>query len=128
MNALEVRDLAKSFGLVWTPGLLWLTPEGRMCHRNVGFFEPEEFLAESLFGCGQVAAGQSDWERARATFQETVDRWPRSHAAPAALYWAGVAAMKVGQKDDMVRSWKKILSDHPESAWAMKVSFIQKSK
>jgi hypothetical protein len=123
------EDLARRYGMTWTPGLVWLTPDGLACHKNVGFFEPDEFLAESLFGCGQVAAGQSDWKTARERFDETARRWPKSFAAPAALYWAGVAAKKTtGEVGDLLTHWKKLLADHPRDAWAMKVSFIRDKK
>jgi len=122
----EHADLAKGFGTTWTPGLVWLTPHGRACHQNVGYFEPEELRAESLYGCGHVAAGDSDWSTARERFEQTAERWPRSHAAPAARYWAGVAAKKAtGDVDDLLKAWKRLLDDHPESAWAMKVSFLR---
>ena len=121
----ENEDLARRFGMTWTPGLMWLSSDARLCHRNVGYFAPDEFLAESTYGCGHVAAGHSDWQTARKRFEDTAANWPRSHAAPAALYWAGVAAKKVtGEAGDLLKAWKKLLRKHPESAWAMKVAFI----
>lgn len=122
----EHQDLAKELGVCWTPGLVWTTAEGVPFHRNVGFFEPDELLAEALLGCGHVAAGQSEWETARARFEEVVQRWPRSHAAPAAQYWAGVAGKKAtGEVDALVSAWNELLARYGESAWAMKASFIR---
>lgn len=125
----EHEELARRFGVTWTPGLVWLTPDGEACHRNVGFFQPEEFIAECLFACGQVAAGQSDWETAQERFHECVSRWPRTHAAPAALYWAGVAAKKAsGEAGELLEFWKRLLAKYEGDSWAKKVAFIEKAK
>ncbi len=119
-------ELAKRFGVAWTPGLVWLTPRGVPCHRNVGFFEPEELRAECLLGCAHAAAAESDWETALERFRETARLFPESHAAPAALYWAGVSAKKAtGEAGALLALWKELLVEHPGSAWAMKVSFIE---
>lgn len=122
----ENKDLARRYGVVWTPGLLWLDAEGSSHHQNVGFFPPEEFLAECAFGMGKVAAGCGDWSRALEHFDRVAETWPGSHAAPAALYWAGVASkMDSGKLEGLMERWKQILSSHPRSAWAMKVSFLE---
>jgi hypothetical protein len=122
----ENKDFAKRMGVVWTPGLLWLTPEGDLAHSNVGYFEPDEFQAELVYGFGKVAAAQRAWNAARRSFDEVADRWPQSFAAPAALYWAGVAGKNA--TDDvgpLKTAWNRLLDVHPESAWAMKVSFLR---
>jgi hypothetical protein len=117
--------LAKGYGVVWTPGLLWLDAEGTVRHNNVGFFEPEELLAELDFGRGRVLAAAGDWEAARRTHEAAIERWPNAHATPAARYWAGVAAKKAtGEAEPLVKHWKALRRAHPDSAWAMKVSFV----
>jgi hypothetical protein len=124
----QETELAKRYGAVWTPGLVWMTPDGKACHQNVGFFEPAELLAESVLALGRVAGGRSDWKEARERFDEVTRTWPDSHAAPAALYWAGVAAKKdSGEVDGLMAAWKQLRKDHPDSAWATKVSFIEDS-
>jgi hypothetical protein len=122
----ENADLARRLGVTWTPGLVWLDPDGRACHRNVGFFEPREFQAECLLGCAHVAAAQGDWEAAGELFAEIAERFPRTYAAPAALYWAGVASKKAtGEGRGLMRWWKQLLRSHTGNAWAMKVSFLE---
>jgi TolA-binding protein len=125
----ENKGLARRYGVAWTPGLCWLDGDGNLWHQNVGFFEPHEFLAEFLFGCARVAAGRGDWKAARASFEEVAERWPESFAAPAALYWAGVAGMKdTGETEALLASWKKLRKQHPRDSWAMKVAFIDKKR
>jgi hypothetical protein len=121
----EEKELARRFGVLWTPGLVWLDAEGAAHHTNVGYFEPNELLAESCFGAGMVAAGSGDWEAALSWF-ETVDKqWQHSHAAPAAKYWAGVAAkMWSGDVEPLLAHWRNLIRLYGSSSWAEKVSFI----
>jgi hypothetical protein len=125
----ESKELARRYRVVWTPGLCWLDGEGNLLHQNVGYFEPHEFLAEFLSGCARVAAGRGDWKAARKSFEQVAERWPESHAAPAALYWAGVAGMRdSGEAEALMTPWKRLLEQYPRDAWAMKVSFIEEKK
>jgi hypothetical protein len=119
-------ELAQRYGVLWTPGLLWLDERGTRRHENVGFFEPHEFLAECTFGEGKVAAAQKDWAGALARFDEVGQRWPDSYAAPAAMYWGAVAAkFSSGNSNDLVNRWKELLSRHPQSSWAMRIAFLR---
>ena len=124
----ENEALAARFGVQWTPGLVWLTPEGKPCHENVGFFDPDEFLAESTFALGAAAVQEGAWHRALEHFESIPQRWSGSFAAPAAMYWSGVAAkMSSGEVRPLLSRWRQLLSAHPKSAWAMKAGFIESS-
>jgi TolA-binding protein len=119
------QELAQRYGVLWTPGMLWLDERGTKRHSNVGFFEPREFLAECTYGAGKVAGGRKDWKTALQCFDEVQQRWPDSFAAPAAMYWGAVAAkFATGKTDELLRRWRELLSGHPGSAWAMKISFL----
>jgi hypothetical protein len=118
--------LAEQLGVRWTPGLLWIDKGERVQHHNVGFFPPGEFCAETLFGCGQVAAGEQDWARARQDFERILKDFGKTFAAPAALYWAGVAGKKTStDAKSLLEAWRRLAHDHPGTAWAMKVSFLE---
>ncbi len=122
----EHEDLAKQFGVVWTPGLVWLTSSGQAAHSNIGYFDPDEFLAESTLGTGHAAALSEDWEQAREHFATVSRRWPKSHAAAAGIYWEGVAGKRAsGDAAPLLEAWNRLLADHKGDAWAMKVSFLK---
>lgn len=124
----EAEELAREMGVLWTPGLVWLDHQGTVQHSNIGYFEPSEFLPEFAFGCAKVALGRSDWKAARRHLTEIHDKWPESNAAPAALYWQGVASKR--DFDDVARlleCWRQLLEEYPASAWAAKVRFIEEN-
>lgn len=120
------QALASSYGVKWTPGLVWLTPDGEQVHDNVGYFAPTELMAEATYAQGQGAVRAGDWKQALENFESVTARWPESFAAPAAQYWAGVAGkMKADDSAPLLAKWKQLLKSYPDSAWAMKVKFIE---
>jgi tetratricopeptide (TPR) repeat protein len=122
------RDLGDRFSVRWTPGLLWMTQAEKVEHRNTGFLPPTEFCAEVLFGCGQVAGAEKDWAQAKRHFDRVLERFPQSFAAPAALYWSGVAGkLSTQQTEALLSAWRRLLNEYPDSGWAAKVSFIHEA-
>jgi TolA-binding protein len=123
------KDQARRFGAKWTPGLFWLDAQGVARHQNVGYFHPEELLAECAYARGLVAVRTNDWQQGLERFEEVLLHWPRSFAAPAALYWAGAAVrMTTGNSEDMLERWQRLLREYAGTAWAMKVSFLDQPK
>jgi len=64
-----------------------------------------------------------NWTEAERRYQEVLDRYPDSKAAPEALYWKGVSQYKktndhtvLGQMPDLFRQ------KYPDSAWALKTA------
>ena len=87
---------------------------------------PDEFLAESTFALGAAAVQEGAWSRALEHFESIPPRWSSSFAAPAAMYWAGVAAkMSSGEVGPLLKRWRQLLNAHPKSAWAMKAGCIE---
>jgi hypothetical protein len=68
------KDLASSYGVKWTPGLVWLTPEGEKVHHNVGYFAPTELMAEATYAQGQGAVRAGDWKQALENFESVIAR------------------------------------------------------
>ena len=64
-----------------------------------------------------------NWAEAERRYQEVLDRYPESKAAPEALYWKGVSYYKrtndhtvLGQMPDLFRQ------KYPDSVWALKTA------
>jgi len=62
-----------------------------------------------------------NWAEAERRYQEILDHYPSSKAAPEALYWKGVSHYKktndhtvLGQMPDLFRQ------KYPDSTWALK--------
>jgi Tetratricopeptide repeat len=79
------------FEAVWTPTVLILDSNGKERWRIEGYLPKEEFRAQLELGLARVAFVQKQWPEAERRYSEVLERYPKSKAAPEALYWRGVS-------------------------------------
>jgi TolA-binding protein len=124
-----VKEIQRSFRQVWTPTLLVLDHHQIEARRSIGYFPPEEFIADLRVALGMVAMLHAKYAEAFNHFRHVGDRSPQARVAPEALYWAGVAAyQRDGKPDPLLEQWRELGSRYPESAWWMRASFIADKK
>ncbi|HOL68241.1 MAG TPA: tetratricopeptide repeat protein [bacterium] len=113
----------KRFDAQWTPTGIILDPEGKEQHRFEGFLPVDEFLAQLQLGLAKVAFSHNQFQEAEKRFQEIVDQFPDSEAAPEALYWAGVSRYK--ETDDgaaLTETGRQFQKRYQDTIWAKKAS------
>jgi hypothetical protein len=123
----HVRDpgaaaAAKRFGLEWTPAILVLDPDGVERHRIEGFLPPKEFAAQLLLGLGHAARLAQDWKGAERRFEEVLEKYSDTEAAPEALYWRGVVRYKAGDAGALTATGEEFTRRYAASNWAKKSS------
>jgi tetratricopeptide (TPR) repeat protein len=122
-QAADFKRLGERYGAQWTPTILELDPEGTERHRVEGFLPADDLLAQLTLGLGQIAFKSENWKDAERRFREVVERYPRTDAAPEALYWAGVSRYKASNDPTALRDTERALSkQYPESSWTKKSS------
>jgi tetratricopeptide (TPR) repeat protein len=119
----DYQRFGQRFGAQWTPTLLVIDPDGTERHRIEGFLPPEDLMAQLLLGLGHSAFARERWEEAERRFREVVERFPKSDAAPEALYWAGVARYKgKGDANALAETGREFTKRYQDSSWAKKAS------
>lgn len=122
----HIRDQQPAFerfGALWTPTLIVLDSDGKEQHRFEGFLPAEDFLAELHLGLGRAAFAHGDYATAQKRYRAVVEHLPNSHAAPEALYWAGVARYKeTGDAGALAETANAFSSRYTDSSWAKKAS------
>jgi hypothetical protein len=115
----DTRELIRMARPLWTPTLLFLDPHGAEVRRAVGYRPPEQLLLEAEIALGLVDLLHARNGEARARFSEAADSYPQGHAAPEALFWAGIAAYRKAGRDRAVlaREWSELRKRYPESGW-----------
>ncbi|MGH9390894.1 MAG: hypothetical protein ACRD1Z_14855 [Vicinamibacteria bacterium] len=115
----DARELIRMARPLWTPTLLFLDPRGIEVRRVVGYLPPEQFLAEAQIALGLVDLLHARNGEACDRFSKAADGDPRGHAAPEALFWAGIAAYRKEGRDRAVlaREWSQLWRRYPESTW-----------
>jgi hypothetical protein len=118
----DYRRFGQRFGAQWTPTLV-IAPDGTERHRIEGFLPSEDLMAQLLLGLGHSAFSRERWEEAERRFREVVERFPKSDAAPEALYWAGVARYKgKGDANALAETGREFTKRYQDSSWAKKAS------
>ena len=126
----HVRDDAEGFkrfgdryGSQWTPTILVLDHEGNERHRLEGFMDADELLAQLGLGLGQIEFKGGDASAAERRFRETAELYPKTEAAPEAVYWAGASRYKASNDAKALGdTYRALTSRYPESIWTKKAS------
>lgn len=125
----EDGGLAKRFNVTWSPTFLLFDGEEREHFRALGWLPPEDFKAQTETAIGLAHFNRGEYAPAKQSFQHVFEHHAKTHAAPDALYWFGVADYKATQqKEVLLQSWNKIIDQYPQHPWALKVSFIRPKK
>jgi len=109
------------FDSVWTPTALILDENGKERHRIEGYLPKDEFAAQLLLGVARVAFMQKKWKDAEALYSQILNDYPKSTAAPEAVYWKAVSHYKATNDHTVLGEVPKILQQkYPNSVWAKK--------
>jgi TolA-binding protein len=98
-----------------------LDENGKERHRIEGYLPKEEFAAQLLLGLARVAFMQKKWADAEKLYNEILQKYPNSNAAPESVYWKAVSQYK-GKHDHTVLGevQKTLQQKYPNSVWAKK--------
>jgi len=119
----EFQRQGERFKAFWTPTTLILEPDGTERHRVEGFLPAEELLAQLTLGLGRAAFARQEWEHARRHFEEVVDKYPTTSAAPEAVYWAGVSRYKATNDVGALKETRRQLETrYSDTEWAKRAS------
>lgn len=115
----DSRPLADDFRVTWTPTLVTLDLYGKEHHRTVGFLPPEELIASLILGIGKCDYDGGAFNDAICRFDRILADYPKSGAAPEAVYLRGVSRFK-GSHDPaaLKEAYEKLTADYPASDWA----------
>ncbi|OGP76259.1 MAG: hypothetical protein A2V86_12485 [Deltaproteobacteria bacterium RBG_16_49_23] len=115
----DSQPLATNFNIQWTPTVITLDEEGKEHHRTIGFLSPEEFIPSLMLGVAKCHFDRERFSEAIAMIEETLKDYPKSDAAPEAVYMQGVALYKsTHSAEPLKEAYKRLQSEYPSSEWA----------
>ncbi len=83
-NASDFKRLGDRFGAQWTPTILIVDREGQERHRIEGFLPADDFLSQLILGSAHAAFAAGDFARAERLFEQVMNSFPSTDAAPEA--------------------------------------------
>ncbi len=114
----DSQPLATDLNIKWTPTLITLDSEGKEHHRTVGFLPPEELIASLLLGMAKSSFDTEHFTAALESLEKLLTDYPKSDAAPEALYLRGVCQYKSTHNPKPLKTaYERLQSDYPASEW-----------
>ena len=115
------KPLAEEFKVKWTPTIVILDSNGKEHHRTVGFFPPEEFIPNLLLGMGKIDFDNDRLGEAILHFERLLEEYPKSNAAPEAIYLHGVSLFKKSHDAAPLKeAYARLKSEYPQSEWTLR--------
>jgi tetratricopeptide (TPR) repeat protein len=114
----DQKPLSEQYQVKWTPTLLTLDAEGREHHRTVGFLPAEDLMASILLGQTKVHFDAENFQEALKVLEALLSEFPKSSAAPEALFLRGVCRYKsTHDPKPLKEAYEKLSSTYPDSEW-----------
>jgi hypothetical protein len=112
------KPLAEQFQVKWTPALVTLDTEGKEHHRTVGFLSPEELIPSLLLGKAKIDFGHEDFAKALVSLEALLKDYPKSGAAPEAIFLRGVCGYKSTHTPKPLKeAYEKLAAEYRDSEW-----------
>jgi len=112
------KPLAEQFQVKWTPALVTLDAEGKEHHRTVGFLAPEELIPSLLLGNAKIDFDHEDFVKALVTLEDLLKNYPKSAAAPEAIFLKGVCGYKSAHNPKSLKeAYERLAKDYSDSEW-----------
>ena len=111
------------FEVLWTPTVLILNSNGIERERSEGYLPNSEFRARLEMGLARIAFMDKQWAEAERRYAEVAARYPKTSAAPEAVYWRGVSRYKATNDHTALNEVADELKEkYPQSVWTLKTS------
>ena len=111
------------FNVQWTPTIVLRGLDGQEHHRIEGFLDVDDFLAQLALGLGHIAFAAKEWDRAARWYDQVLERFPSTDAAPEAQYWRGVTRYKATNDPAALAATTAAFKErYSDSTWAKKAS------
>jgi tetratricopeptide (TPR) repeat protein len=114
----DAQPLATDFNVKWTPTLVTLDSDGKEHHRTVGFLPPEELVPSLLLGIAKCHFDRERYEEALKALSRLLESYPKSDAAPEAIFLRGVSLYKSTHNPKPLKeAYEKLQAEYPSSEW-----------
>ncbi|MBP1748136.1 MAG: hypothetical protein H6Q52_675 [Deltaproteobacteria bacterium] len=117
----DAKPYADDFNIQWTPVVIVLDEDGKEHYRTVGFFPPEEFIPSLLLGMLKTKFDRKQYREAADGTDELIRDYPKSRAAPEAIYWHGVAKFEETHDPQHLKgAYRRLKEEYPSSEWTQR--------
>jgi len=117
----DAQPQATDYNVKWTPTLITADAAGEEHHRTVGFLAPEALIPSVLLGSAKCHFDAGRFPEALKELGELLAKYPKSPAAPEAIYYQGVAGYKkTNDPKPLKGAYEKLAATYPDSEWTQR--------
>ena len=121
--AFDAQPLASDFKVTWTPTLVTVDANGQEHHRTVGFLSPEELIPSLILGRAKTHFDQNQFDAALSDLEKVLAGYPKSDAAPEAIYLRGVSQYKsTHSAKPLKEAYEQLQKAYPSSEWTKRAA------
>ena len=94
---------------------------GKERWRVEGYLPKNEFRAQLELGLARMSFMEKRWAEAEQKYDQVIERYAETAAAPEAVYWKGISRYKMTNDHTVLGGVAEELgAKYPESVWAQK--------
>lgn len=120
LHLLKDRAVTRSWGIFWTPTVLFGDRSGKIRYTSLNYLPVDDFLDIMDIGEAMVAMRWKNYEVSISRLRDVEDRHPEGPLTAEAIYWRGMAEyFRDGHSSASTkRVWSDIKERFPDSIWA----------
>ena len=101
--------------------MLIMDSSGKERWRIEGYLPKNEFRAQLELGLARMSFMEKRWAEAEQKYDQVIERYAETAAAPEAVYWKGISRYKMTNDHTVLGGVAEELgAKYPESVWAQK--------
>jgi hypothetical protein len=119
----DAQPYSSDYNVKWTPTIITLDEDGKEHHRIIGFLPPDDFIPALLLGMAKVNFDRDMYDEAISDLEILLSSYPKSSAAPEAIYFRGVTSYKATHKPEPLKeALEQLRREYPSSEWAKRAT------
>ena len=122
------KAISARYRQAWTPDIRVVGADGFDYVYFNGYLPPAEYVPQLLVAQAMAYLRLQDNQRAATIYQDVLNRFPTSAAAPEAAYFFAVARYKeTHERTDLrgPKGWGRLQTRYPESTWRVRQSWTE---
>lgn len=118
INVRENAEMARTYGVDWTPTFIVCDETGHELSRWVGFLPEDDFIAQLLLAKGLGDFHLERYSDAEQEFERLIESHKDSELVPEAEYFLGISKYKeTGDQYPLAEACHNLSDKYPHSTW-----------
>lgn len=107
----------------WTPTLVVIATNGHEVQREIGFFQPTEFIASLHLGLAKARMSSGEFDIAEEHFSSLIGQLLEGDIVAEAIFFQGVNSYKMKtDPSELKKAYERLLTEFSDTVWAKRAA------